>query len=90
MVDVMADVQSNSMEAYTDTLRAGVCTKCDHHDDRGVCRLRDSHGPMPTWCTLDAYLNLVVGAVEELQSARAAAEPQPAAALGTATNNKEA
>src|SRR6188472_2195457 len=52
VVDVMSSVQSNSMEAYTDALRAGVCTKCDHHDDRGVCNLRDSHGPLPTWCTL--------------------------------------
>jgi hypothetical protein len=68
VVDVISGVDSNSMEAYTDALRRGVCAKCDHQDKRGICDLRDSRAPLPTWCTLDAYFNLIVGAAEEVQS----------------------
>jgi hypothetical protein len=72
VVNVISGVDSHSIEAYTEALRREVCAKCDHQDERRICNLRDSRGPVPTWCILDAYFNLVVGAVEEVQSMHAA------------------
>ena len=44
-----------------------MCAHCDHQDSHGVCNLRDSRAPVPNWCILDAYFNLIVGAVEVVQ-----------------------
>jgi hypothetical protein len=75
VVDVISGVDSDSIEAYTQTLRRKVCANCDHQDERGICDLRDSRGPLPNWCILDAYFNLIVGAVEEVQTTHAAGVP---------------
>jgi hypothetical protein len=67
IVDAVSGVHSGAIEPYTIALREKVCAHCDHQDQRGVCNLRDNRGPTPTWCVLDAYFNLVAGAIEEVQ-----------------------
>jgi hypothetical protein len=64
VVEVVSKVHSGSIVPYLEELRGRVCTKCAHQDARGVCNLRDNRGPVPTWCSLDAYFNIVVGAIE--------------------------
>jgi len=73
VVDVISKVDSDSIEAYAQALRQVVCAQCDHQDQRGICDLRDSRDPLPKWCTLDAYFNLIVGVVEEVQNKHVAA-----------------
>jgi hypothetical protein len=70
VVDVVSNVGSGSIVPYLERLRLKVCANCAHQDDRGVCDLRDSRGPVPTWCALDAYFNLVVGAIESVHERR--------------------
>jgi hypothetical protein len=72
LVDSISGVHSGSIEPYVEALRRDVCSKCSHQDERGVCDLRDSRSVAPTWCVLNAYFNLVVGAVEDLQKSRGA------------------
>jgi hypothetical protein len=71
VVDVVSSVDSGSIEPYTAALRQKVCAECDHQDERGVCNLRDNRGPVPVWCMLDAYFNLIVGAIEAVQERHA-------------------
>jgi len=73
VVDVVSKVDSGSIAPYLQSLRRNVCAKCEHQDANGVCDVRDNHGPEPTWCALDAYFNLVVGAIEGVQERRAGA-----------------
>ncbi len=73
VVDVVSSVDSGSIEPYVTALRNEVCANCSHQDSRGFCDLRDSRGPMPSWCVLDAYFNLIVGAVEDVQKRFASA-----------------
>ena len=68
VADVVSGVASSSLDPYVEALRRQVCAKCEHQDARGVCDLRDSRGPVPNWCVLDAYFNLIVGALEEVQT----------------------
>ena len=72
VVEAISRVKSNSIKDYETMLRQAVCAKCDHQDSRGVCSLRDSRAPVPTWCVLDTYFNLIVGAVEDVQKAHMA------------------
>jgi len=67
VVEAISGVDSDSIDAYTEVLRRKVCAKCDHQDERGICSLRDGRGPVPTWCILDAYFNLIVGTTEDVQ-----------------------
>jgi len=67
VVDALSGIHSGSIDLYVEALRRHVCAKCSHQDGRGVCDLRDSHPVTPTWCVLNTYFNLVVGAVEDLQ-----------------------
>jgi hypothetical protein len=67
VVEVVSRVNSGSLEPYIDQVRRDICAKCNHQDERGVCDVRDSRGPVPTWCVLDSYLNLIVGAIEDVQ-----------------------
>jgi len=67
VVETISSTKSASIEPYTKALREALCAKCEHQDKRGVCSLRDSREPVPSWCVLDAYFNLVVGAVEDVQ-----------------------
>jgi hypothetical protein len=67
VADVVSGVASHSIDPYVEALRRQVCAKCGQQDERGVCDLRDRRGPVPNWCVLDAYFNLIVGTVEEVQ-----------------------
>ena len=66
VVEVVATVDSGSIEPYMTALRHQVCANCEHQNKRGVCELRDSRSPSPTWCVLDTYFNLIVGTIEEV------------------------
>jgi hypothetical protein len=72
VVDVVSNVTSGSIVPYLERLRLNVCANCEHQDPRGVCDLRDNRGPVPTWCALDAYFNLVVGTIESVQERKRA------------------
>jgi hypothetical protein len=67
VVEAVSKVDSGSIIPYLEALRANVCSKCAHQDARGVCDLRDNRGPVSNWCSLDAYFNIVVGAIEDLR-----------------------
>jgi hypothetical protein len=67
VVDVVSSIDSGSIVPYLEQLRRNVCAKCEHQNEKGICDIRDDRGPVPTWCTLDVYFNLVVGALEEVQ-----------------------
>ena len=73
VVEAVTSVSSDSMDAYTQSLRRRVCAHCDHQNAQGICNLRDNLGPMPSWCVLDAYFNLIVGVIEDVQAAQAGA-----------------
>jgi hypothetical protein len=70
VVDVVSNVKDGSIAPYLEGLRQNVCARCEHQDDRGICDIRDSRGAVPVWCNLDAYFNLVVGTIEEVQERR--------------------
>jgi hypothetical protein len=67
VVDVVSRVKSGSVGPYVEQLRHDVCAHCEHQDKNSVCDVRDKHGPVPNWCVLDAYFNLIVGTIEEVQ-----------------------
>jgi hypothetical protein len=67
VVAALSAVQSGSMLDYEAAIRAQVCPGCEHQDDQGTCRLRD-HAD----CALDAYLSLVLDAVEDVNQRFAA------------------
>ena len=67
VVDTISKVHSGSIVPYVDELRHSVCAKCDHQNALGVCDIRDDRGPVPNWCVLDTYFNLIVGAIEEVR-----------------------
>jgi hypothetical protein len=71
VVNMVSHVNSGSIEDYTVALRQEVCAKCDHQNAEGVCNLRDNKDPVPSWCMLDVYFNLIVGAVEDVQKMHA-------------------
>ena len=71
VADVVSNVESDSIGPYEDVLRQQVCAKCENQDEQGICRLRDNTDPVPDWCVLDSYFNLVVGAVERVQARHA-------------------
>ena len=73
VVDVVSKVDSGSIVPYLERLRLDVCANCKHQDKRGVCDIRDSRGPAPTWCALDAYFNLIVGVIEDVNERSAGA-----------------
>ena len=71
VVDVVSNVESKSIGPYVEALRHEVCAHCENQDAQGICRLRDNTDPVPDWCVLDSYFNLVVGAVERVQARHA-------------------
>jgi len=58
-------VDSPRIDDYAAAVRAHVCSRCDSREADGVCRLREAAA-----CALDAYLPLVIEAIEEVQSRR--------------------
>lgn len=61
LVAALSAVESPRLEDYEAAIRAEVCTRCEHQDAGGACGLRDEGS-----CALDAYLSLVLDAVEEV------------------------
>jgi hypothetical protein len=74
LVRALSSVESSRMEDYAAAIREQVCSACQHQDVNGRCELRDGGD-----CALDAYLSLVLDAVEEVNSRRAARSPSPTA-----------
>jgi len=60
VAQAVQSVSSNEIEPYLAAIRANVCTICFDQDRSGVCEKRDR-----VRCSLDAYLPLVVDAIEE-------------------------
>jgi hypothetical protein len=52
--------QSNDIQDYIQAIRAGVCSVCEKQAKDGSCETRHQ-----VQCALDAYLVLVVDAIEE-------------------------
>jgi hypothetical protein len=71
VVEAVSKVQSGSIVPYLEELRGRVCAKCAHQDVRSFCDIRDNRGPVPIWCSLDAYFNIVVGAIEGVRERHA-------------------
>jgi len=67
LVGALSSVESTKLLDYETAIRAQVCTECQHQDAAGRCELRDEGS-----CALDAYLMLVLDAVEEVNLRRAA------------------
>ena len=67
LVEVLSEIDSPRMDDYVAAIRAQVCASCDQQDDSGRCDLRAQAA-----CALDAYLSLVVDAVEEVNARRVA------------------
>src|SRR5579883_285402 len=53
-------VHSNQMGPYIEAIRNDVCLRCNLRNPDGSCEVRDTDN-----CMLDAYLPLLVEAVEE-------------------------
>ena len=53
-------VQSNDIQQYIDAIRLNVCSKCGDQASDGSCETRRQ-----VQCALDAYLLLIVDAIEE-------------------------
>jgi hypothetical protein len=53
-------VQSDDIQQYVDAIRRQVCTQCADQESDGSCETRHR-----VQCALDAYLLLVVDAIEE-------------------------
>jgi hypothetical protein len=53
-------VQSNDIRDYIQSIRAQVCSTCSEQDSDGHCESRKQ-----VQCALDAYLLLIVDAIEE-------------------------
>src|SRR5262245_55056943 len=67
LVQALSSVASARMEDYAAAIRSQVCSACQHQDAEGRCELRDGSD-----CALDAYLSLVLDAVEDVNLRRAA------------------
>jgi hypothetical protein len=67
IVRALSSVESQRMEDYEVAIRAHVCSECIEQDAAGRCGLRDKGN-----CALDAYLTLVLDAVEEVNLQRLA------------------
>lgn len=61
ILEVVETVHSSRMDEYVEAIRQRVCVVCEQ-DAQGVCRLGNDGA-----CALDAYLPLVVQAIEEAQ-----------------------
>ena len=61
ILEVVQTVHSSRMDEYVEAIRQRVCAVCEQ-DAQGVCRAREDGE-----CALDAYLPLVVDALEEAE-----------------------
>ncbi len=62
ILDAVGSTYGNSMEPYTEQLRAKVCSACVHSSNGGQCMLRDDVD-----CALDRYYPMIVSVIEETQ-----------------------
>jgi hypothetical protein len=60
VVEAVQATNSEKIEDYVNAIRGGVCVLCEEQSGDGSCRKRHEAD-----CTLDAYLLLVVDAIEE-------------------------
>ena len=60
VAEAIQATHSDNIEDYIDAIRRNVCTVCTGQDSDGSCGLRQE-----VQCALDAYLLLVVEAIEE-------------------------
>lgn len=60
VVEAIQSTHSDNLEDYIDAIRRKVCSVCTGQDHSGDCNLRQE-----VQCALDAYLLLVVEAIEE-------------------------
>ena len=60
VASAIQSTQSNDIQDYIQAIRAGVCTVCEKQAKDGSCETRHQ-----VQCALDAYLVLVVDAIEE-------------------------
>jgi hypothetical protein len=62
VVEAICAVESDSMDDYVTAIRAHVCGRCEEQDAQERCGARDKG-----LCALDAYLFLVVDAIQEVK-----------------------
>ena len=74
LVRALSSIESSKLEDYETAIRAHVCSECVEQDAAGRCELRDNGN-----CALDAYLMLVLDAVEEVNLRRAVLADRPRA-----------
>ena len=60
VASAIQSTRSNDIQDYIQAIRAGVCTVCERQASDGSCETRHQ-----VQCALDAYLVLVVDAIEE-------------------------
>jgi hypothetical protein len=60
VAQAIASVESEDIHDYIEAIRRQVCSICADQDSRGECETRQQ-----VQCALDAYLLLVVDAIEE-------------------------
>jgi hypothetical protein len=66
LVEVLSRIESPRIDAYALAVREEICGGCRDRRADGGCALRASAS-----CALDAYLPLVVDAIEEVNARRA-------------------
>jgi hypothetical protein len=60
VAQAIQSVKSNDIQQYIDAIRRNVCSVCEEQAQDGTCETRRQ-----VQCSLDAYLLLVVDAIEE-------------------------
>jgi hypothetical protein len=65
LVKAVLETESPRLDEYVDALRQEVCSRCREQKADGTCALRDR-----AECGLDAYLSLVVDAIEDVRARR--------------------
>jgi hypothetical protein len=60
VAQAIQSVNSNDIQPYIDAIRRNVCSVCQDQEPDGTCEVRRQ-----VQCSLDAYLLLVVDAIEE-------------------------
>ena len=65
LVSILVSLESPRLDDYAAAVRAQVCSGCESRQPRGGCLLRET-----AVCALDAYLPLVLDAVEQVHTRR--------------------
>ena len=70
VVQAIQSVDSNEVQPYIDAIRRNVCSVCQEQAQDGTCEARKQ-----VQCALDAYMLLVVDAIEEATGKSFAKQP---------------